>query len=82
MASGLPLLTTDLPATREYAGTCAEFYAPGNIEGAPGQTGSVALQRYGADQVGDCARQRMVQQFAWPVIAERYAQLYQEVLED
>jgi glycosyltransferase involved in cell wall biosynthesis len=80
MASGLPLLATDLPATREYAGTCAEFYAPGNIEECLAKLDQLLSSEAARARLGAAARQRMVQRFAWPVIAERYAELYQEVL--
>ena len=80
MASGLAILTSDLPAVREYAGDSAMYFKAGDLDGALG-----ALDRLLGDQtlrreLGTAARQRALSEFAWPRIAKRYRELYEETL--
>ena len=79
MACGLPILASDLPAVREYAGDAALNFKLGDTNVA------AALDRLLRDEplrqaLGAAARRRAVSEFAWPVIARRYRQLYDELL--
>jgi len=81
MAAGLPMVVTDLEATREYAGDCASYFSPGNLEECLSKiTGLLTDSGWRASLAG-AARQRAVERYAWEVIAGRYAELYSQVLE-
>ena len=82
MASGLPVVVTDLPATREYAGDSAIYYSPGAkadcLEKLKGLLANAPLRA----ELGDRGRKRAETQFAWNIIAARYSRLYGEVLDE
>jgi glycosyltransferase involved in cell wall biosynthesis len=80
MASGVPMLLSDLPATREYAADCAVYFKPGTKEECVAKLTSLLSDARRRAELGDAGRQRALEQFAWEVIADRYAQLYHEVL--
>jgi len=81
-AMGLPQLVTDLPATREYLGDDNATFVGNND---PDLIAGRMIGLFDDDVVlkerGARLRDRMVEQFAWPVIAKRHAELYGRLLE-
>jgi glycosyltransferase involved in cell wall biosynthesis len=80
MGCGVPVVISDLPAAREYAGDTALFFRAGNVEEA-----LAALERVLADpaqrlELGRAGRQRALDRLSWQVIAGRYRSLYTEIL--
>jgi len=82
MASAVPIITTDLPATREYAGDCAVYYHADDVEQCVGELCRLMRDEKERRWLAEAGRHRAESQFSWPVIASRYGQLYQEVLAD
>lgn len=80
MACGVPMLVTDLPATREYAANCAIYFRPGAEEECVAKLTNLLKDAKLCAELAHAGRQRAVGQFAWEVIADRYGQLYREVL--
>ncbi len=81
MASGLPVLVTDLPATREYGGDAVSYFSLGEYEGCLSQLREFVSGRQARREHAVASRKRAVEHFGWEVIAARYARLYAEVLE-
>ncbi len=81
MACGVPALVTDLPATREYAGDCGTYFAPGNVNECVLRLKELLADGKRRFDLGQSSRQRAVENFAWELIARRYHGLYSEVLE-
>ncbi len=80
---GLPIVTTDLPATREYLGDEGALFAPrgdagGFIASLDAALGDADWRR----RAGGALRARMVDRFDWKKIARRHAELYAGVLEE
>lgn len=80
MATGLPIVTTDLSATREYAGNCGVYYQADDLEQCLGKMCRLMEDKDERLRLGEDGRKRAESQFSWPVIAAKYAQLYREVL--
>jgi glycosyltransferase involved in cell wall biosynthesis len=80
LASGVPMLVSDLPATREYAAECAVYFEPGKAEECAAKLLALLRDDQRRAELGLAGRRRAVEQFAWEVIAERYGKLYREVL--
>ena len=60
MSSGLPVVTTDRPATRESAGDCSVYFEPGSVPqavsglgGAPAERSAPGPARAGLPGAGD-----------------------------
>jgi glycosyltransferase involved in cell wall biosynthesis len=82
MACGLPLVVTDLPATREYAGTCASYFPAGAVEEGLASLKSLLADSERRADFSKAGRQRAVELFRWEAVAARYAQLYLGVLSE
>jgi glycosyltransferase involved in cell wall biosynthesis len=80
MACGVPMLLSDLPATREYAADCAVYFKPGAEDECVAKLTNLLGDARQCAVLANAGRQRAVEQFAWEVIANQYGQLYQEVL--
>lgn len=80
MASGVPVVVTDLPASREYAEGCGVFFARDAIEECVSKLAEVLTDAKQWDALSQACHLRAVEHFAWEVIARRYASLYSEVL--
>lgn len=79
MASGRPLVVTDLPATREYAGDDACFIEKGSSNAAIEMILQLCGDQNRRDELGRKARERMESQFTWRIIAKQYMDLYQRL---
>ncbi|MCX6553056.1 MAG: glycosyltransferase family 4 protein, partial [Acidobacteria bacterium] len=77
MAVGLPVVATDLEATRDYLGDTAAAYVP---PGDAGAASSAMLELLGNPArraaCGRGTRRLALAQYDWPVIAESYRRLY------
>ena len=80
MASGLPIVASDLPAVREYAGDCAVLIPPGAANDCLAALEELLANSRRRAELGRASRERAMRHLAWQVIADRYAQLYAEVL--
>src|SRR4029434_2099065 len=82
LAMGLPLVVTDLPATRFYAGAeSARYVLNTDIDGCVTSLMSLADDATQRQRMGAAGRARAVAEFSWPRIADRYRGLYQSLLE-
>lgn len=77
MACGRPLLATDLPAIREYAGDAACFVPRGDADGAAHQIIRLRTNPDLRNELGRAARIRMESGFCWKHIAARHIDLYE-----
>lgn len=80
MACGVPLVVSDLPAVREYAGDCAVYFKGGNADESIATLETLLKDSPRRTEIGKSARQRAVSQLGWQVIARRYKDLYLETL--
>jgi glycosyltransferase involved in cell wall biosynthesis len=82
LAMGLPLVVTDLPATRCYVGPEAGwFFHNTDIDGCVAILASLANNPTQRERMAAAGRARAVAEFSWPRIADRYRGLYQSLLE-
>ena len=81
MACGLPVMTTDVEAMRDYVGDhSAVLLPPGDLEAAvEGLCGLIGDQQR-LDKLSRDANQR-AKEYSWPVIADRVRQVYREISE-
>jgi glycosyltransferase involved in cell wall biosynthesis len=76
MACGLPILTTDLIATREYTKDVGAFYVKNNnIEDFRKCLIALASDTDRSNQLGERSRRRALE-LSWPTITRRYESLY------
>ena len=79
---GLPLVVTDLPATRFYVGAEAGCYVRNtDVEGCVTTMTRLADDATLRQRMAAAGRARAVAKFSWPRIADRYRALYQSLLE-
>jgi glycosyltransferase involved in cell wall biosynthesis len=76
MACGKPVVATDLPAIREYAGSAARFVEKGSVDAAVAEILRLIPAKKERGALGEQARQRMVSAFSWNTIAQQYLNLY------
>ncbi len=80
LSCGCPMVVTDLPATREYAGDAACFVGKGD----PDAAAEKILQLYASPEaraaLGRKARERIERQYGWNRIAQQYINLYDQLL--
>lgn len=80
MACGTPLLTTDLPATREYGASSCEFFS--NAEECAAKLAVLLRDKAGRDRLGEAARRRAVELYSWEWVAQAHRRVYEEVLRE
>jgi glycosyltransferase involved in cell wall biosynthesis len=81
LAMGLPVVVTDLPASRFYVGAEAGRYVHNtDIEGCVTTLASLADDATQRERMAAAGRTRAVSEFSWPRIAGRYRALYQSLL--
>jgi glycosyltransferase involved in cell wall biosynthesis len=82
LAMGLPLVVTDLPATRFYVGAEAGYYVRNtDVEGCVTTVTRLAKDATLRQRMAVAGRARAVAEFSWPRIADRYRGLYRSLLE-
>lgn len=82
LAMGLPLVITDLPATRFYVGAEAGRYIHNtDIEGCVTTLARLVNDAIQRERMATAGRARAVMEFSWPRIAGRYRALYQSLLQ-
>jgi len=82
LAMGLPIVVTDLPATRFYVGTEAGCYVRNtDVEGCVATVTRLADDVTQRQRMAAAGRARAVAEFSWPRIADRYRALYKSLLE-
>ena len=82
LAMGLPLVVTDLPATRFYVGAEAGKYIHNtNIEGCVDTLANLINDAAQRQRMAAAGRARALAQYSWPRIADRYRALYQSLLQ-
>jgi glycosyltransferase involved in cell wall biosynthesis len=80
MASGLPVVVTDLPAIRAYLPDCGGVFVPNNsVDGFIAALQSLQRDTRLRHVLGRSARAR-AEELAWPRIAREYETLYRTVL--
>ncbi len=80
MACGVPVLVSDLPAVREYAGDSAVYCKPGAVDESLAALEHLLGDTTRRREIGLAGRQRAVNQLSWTVVAKRYQELYAECL--
>lgn len=80
MACGLPIVVSDFPVTREYAGDAGIFFDRRKIDECVMTLKSVLEDENVRDEFSTLVRRRAVARFSWEFIAAQYAGLYSEVL--
>jgi glycosyltransferase involved in cell wall biosynthesis len=81
LAMGLPLVVTDLPATRFYVGAEAgKFIHNTDIEGCVDMLANLVNDAAQRQRMAAAGRARAVAEYSWPRIADRYRALYQSLL--
>ena len=80
MACGIPSVVSDLPATREYAGDCGTYFENSNVDQCCSALRALLLDNQKRQELGEKCRERAVKHFAWELIADQYAKLYADVL--
>jgi len=76
MACGLPILTTDLIATREYAKDVGAFFVKNNnVEDFRQYLLALASDTGQSNQLGELSRRRALE-LSWPKITRQYESLY------
>jgi glycosyltransferase involved in cell wall biosynthesis len=81
MACGVPVLVSDLPATREYAADSALYFKPGATDECLIALEQLLSEPQRRADIGAAARRRATSELAWEVIAKRYAHVYAELLD-
>jgi glycosyltransferase involved in cell wall biosynthesis len=83
LAMGLPLVVTDLPASRFYVGAEAGRYIHNaDIEGCVATlAGLLTDDAQEHESMAAAARARAVTEFSWPRVADRYRGLYRSLFE-
>ena len=81
LAMGLPLVVTDLPATRFYVGAEAGTYIHNtDIEGCVNTLANLINDDAQRQHMAAAGRARALAQYSWPRIADRYRAFYQSLL--
>lgn len=76
LSCGCPIVVTDLPATRDYAGDAACFIPKGEAEIAAQAILSLVDDPERRQMLSATARQRALASFDWPRLADAHRQLY------
>lgn len=76
MASGIPCVVSDLPATREYAGSSAVFVSNLDSTSAANTILSLAASRNQMVDMARAARGLAERELSWPIVARRHCELY------
>ena len=78
MACGLPIITTDLPGTRDYlSDDCALFVSPGDAAGMIGNIQQLKDKKY-RQQLSEKSRQH-AQSFGWNIVADTLMACYRQI---
>ena len=80
MSSGLPVVTTDRPATRESAGDCSVYFEPGSVPQAVSGLAEFLRSDRLRVRLGQACRERAARHL-WETVARRHTQLYEGVLD-
>jgi glycosyltransferase involved in cell wall biosynthesis len=80
MASGVPCVVTDLPATREYAADTALFFDNSDVQGAALAIGTLIDQPAMRAALSIASRTRAESLLSWSLIANEHRALYEEAL--
>jgi glycosyltransferase involved in cell wall biosynthesis len=81
MASGTPLIASDVAALPEVVGrdgTCGLLVAPGDVAGLAKAIEALLCDPARAAEMGRCARRRAQEMFSWKATAVATAQIYRE----
>jgi glycosyltransferase involved in cell wall biosynthesis len=79
MASGLPVVCTDLPATREYLGPDG-VYVPKEVESTVEVIECLMREPEKLAEIGARLRKRACDAFSWDVIGEQHMSVYARLL--
>jgi glycosyltransferase involved in cell wall biosynthesis len=78
MACGLPMLLTDFPATRAYAGDTAFYVKQGDYSGAFEQMNQLLSSPSKLEEAASKARHHAVTELAWEAIIQKHQKLFEE----
>lgn len=76
MATGVPCVVSDLPATREYAGDAALYFQNGNIQQAARHLIRLAKDKELRANLAATARSEVERTLSWALLAEKHAAVY------
>ncbi len=78
LACGLPVLTTNVGAIRDYVGeSCAMLFAPLDTDGYADALADLARSPALAAEMGSAARAHAENHLSWKILTPRYERLYQ-----
>jgi len=80
MASGVPCVATDLPATREYAGDTALYVKNKDVADAVHKLSRLAESLVARREMAIAARYKAESELSWQVIARKHWDLYSRFL--
>jgi glycosyltransferase involved in cell wall biosynthesis len=80
MAMGLPLVVTDLPATREYAGQAAHYCSNANPAAIAEVLSGLLADAPHRQLSGEALRRRALGELSWPKVAQRLMSLYASLI--
>lgn len=79
LAMATPIVVTDLPATRDYAGPAARYVAKADAEHAADAIRNLLGDADSATRLGQSGRVRVESAFNWRIVAGQYRRVYQDV---
>lgn len=82
LAMGCSIVVTDLPTTREYAGDAALYFPAGDAEVATAHVVRLIEHPEERRDLARRARERACANLDWPVLANKYRQLYRQLLSE
>jgi glycosyltransferase involved in cell wall biosynthesis len=80
MSEGLAVVASNSAGVPEVVGQAGLLVAPRDPAGIAGALQRLASEPRLADELGKLARERVLAEFNWPALAQRYLQLYGEVI--
>jgi glycosyltransferase involved in cell wall biosynthesis len=80
MASGVPCVVSDMPATREYAGDTAVYVSNKDVPDAARKLRHLAESFVARRDMALAARRKAENELSWPIIAGQHCELYSKYL--
>jgi glycosyltransferase involved in cell wall biosynthesis len=82
MALGVPTVAFDTPVAREYLGPYGLFAARGNVDSLAETLQQALFDRESTGRLGECLRQRAIDQFEWSMAGKLIVDAYAEACGD
>lgn len=76
MAAGLAIVTTRGTGCEEVVGDAGVLVEPGDVDGLRSALAGLTSDPDQCRRLGRAARERLAQRYAWPIVADRYVEVY------